>query len=387
LVTLTSLVLLGALLARFHAIVPLLVLAGILAYLMLPTVRLLHHRARLTWSGATHVSFLYLILLFVVGLTALGLGVVQQLQALFGTVQRSLVDLPQMLADLTRQPLILGPWQIDFSRLDLVPGAQSVLSAAQPLLGRASSLIASLATGALGILARAVFVLAVAYFVTIDFERLHSGWSNLSLPGYEEDLGRLRRGLERIWQAFLRGQMLIVVLTGILTGTAMTLMGVRFSVGLGVLAGMAKFVPILGPFTAGAVAALVALLQPTHWFGLSPVGHALVVVLTLVLLDQAVDYLLVPRVMGSSLNLHPIVILVGAIVAASLAGILGLLLSAPSVASIILIGRYAYRKIFDLSPWDPPIDAPAPARLPALGRLVRRGRSRTDAKTGPEPRG
>src|SRR3989304_7912980 len=66
--------------------------------------------------------------------------------------------------------------------------------------------------------------------------------------------------------------------------------------------------------------------------------------------------------MGSSLNLHPVIIIVGAIVGASLGGVIGLLLSAPATATLLLLSRYAYRKLVDLSPWDPPIDAAPPAR-------------------------
>jgi predicted PurR-regulated permease PerM len=103
-------------------------------------------------------------------------------------------------------------------------------------------------------------------------------------------------------------------------------------------------------------------------------GHAIVVVITVIVLDQAIDYVLLPRIMGSSLNLHPVIIIVGAIVGASLAGVIGLLLSAPAMATLILLSRYAYRKLVDLSPWDPPIDAtprPRPLRWPWL-RFVRR---------------
>ncbi len=66
------------------------------------------------------------------------------------------------------------------------------------------------------------------------------------------------------------------------------------------------------------------------------VTFALIVVASTTLLDQLVDYLLVPRVLGSSLNLHPVMILIGAIVGASLAGVIGLLLSAPATATLLL---------------------------------------------------
>jgi predicted PurR-regulated permease PerM len=363
LVSLTGLVLVGALLVRFRGIFPPLVVAAILTYLVLPIVSWIHRRAGLSWAFSTNVFFLALLLELIAGLAAAGLAGIQQLQGLFLTVQDFLISLPDQIAALSRQPLLLGPFVIDLSSLDLTPWVDQALASIQPLLGRVSGLLTFLATGAISLLAHLVLVLAVSYFLTLDYRRIRTGWARLSVPGAEEDLRRLQQALARIWHSFLRGQLLVVVTTGILIGSMMAVLGVRYSLALGVLFGIAKFVPIIGPFSAGVVAALVALFQPTNWLGFSPLGHAIVVVITVVILDQGIDYLLLPRIMGSSLNLHPVLVIVGAIVGASLAGVIGLLLSAPATATLLLLTRYAYRKLVDLSPWDPPIDAAPPARL------------------------
>jgi predicted PurR-regulated permease PerM len=113
----------------------------------------------------------------------------------------------------------------------------------------------------------------------------------------------------------------------------------------------------------------VALFQPGNWYGLPPLTHAILVIVCVIVMDQSIDYLLIPRLMGHSLNLHPVIILVGAIVGASLAGVLGLLLSAPSMATLLLIGRYITRKLLDQSPWDPPIDSLPAQRRPAIRAL------------------
>ena len=379
LVALTGLVLAGAVLVRFQGIIPPLVVAGILTYLVLPIVRWLHERARLSWTVATNLFFFALVLQIGAALAATGLAGIQQLQALFTTIQGFLEGLPAQIATLSQATIPLGPLQLDLSRYDLTSLVEQLLSTIQPVLGRVSGVLTTLATSALTTLAHLILVLAVAYFLTLDFRRLRRSWAGLSIPGAEEDLSRLRLALGRIWHSFLRGQLLVVLVTGILTGSLMTVLGVRFSLALGVLGGVAKFVPILGPVTAGAVAAIVALFQPSNWYGLTPLSHALVIILCVVVLDQSIDYLLLPRIMGSSLNLHPVLILVGAIVGASLAGVIGLLLSAPATATLLLLGRYTYRKLVDLSPWDPPIDASPPARQPLrpwrwLRRLFRRER-------------
>lgn len=396
LVALVGTVLAGLLLIRFQRIIPPLVVAGIATYLLLPVIRWVHERTRLGWRLATSLLFILLVLALSAGLTAAGLVVVQQLQGLFLTIQALLFDLPAQIAAWSQETIRIGPIQVDLAQFELMPLVEQALAAIQPLLGQASGVLTSVATGALETLANLVFILAVAYFLAVDFERIRSAWARLAIPGLGDDIARLRQALERIWNAFLRGQLLIVASTGVMTWILMTALGVRFAIGLGVLGGLAKFVPILGPVSAGALAALITLFQPGNWLGLSPVQHGLVIILAVFVLDQSIDYLLIPRIMGSALNVHPVLVLIGAIVGASLAGVIGLLLSAPAMATLLLLGRYAYRKLVDLSPWDPPIDAGPPQRAAAppwrwlrhgLPRLRRRERSpepRQDAGREPE---
>jgi predicted PurR-regulated permease PerM len=355
-VALTGVMVLALILIRFHTFIPLLVLALITAFLVVPIVRFLHTRTRMSWALAANLCFLLLLLILIGASTATGYAVVQQLQALFFVVQEFLLELPAQLEMLSQQSYTFGPWVLDFGQFDLAPLAEQLLSSVQPVLGQMSAIVASLATGAIEYVASLLFSLAVAYFIILDFRRFRRMVSEIYIPGYEDDFRRLRVALIRIWNAFLRGQLLIVASTGILAWIVLTILGVRFSIGLGILWGVAKFVPILGPITAGVIAGLVGLFQPYNWLGLTPFGYALLIVICVTVLDQAIDYLLVPRIMGTSLNLHPVAILLGLLVGARLAGVLGLLISAPTLASLVILGRYTYRKMFDLPPWDPPID-------------------------------
>jgi predicted PurR-regulated permease PerM len=384
LATLAGLVLVAALLVRFRSIVPLLILAGIVSYLSLPFVRALNHRAHLSWAASTNIIFIYWLALLVLGFTAAGLAVVQQLQALLGTLQGLLEGLPAQLAALSAKPVVLGPWTFSLTTENISPLVDRGLSAIEPLFSRASSVVATGAAQAVESLAGLIFVLAVSYFLTVDHDRVRSSWRGISVPRYEYDLTRLRTALAGIWNAFLRGQLLVVLVMAVLTTVLMSLLGVRFAVALGALMGVAKFVPIVGPFSAGAVAALVAVFQPANPFGLTQVGFALLVIACTTVLDQLVDYLLMPRILGGSLNLHPVIVLIGAIVGAALFGVIGLLLSAPAMATLQLLARYAYRKLVDLSPWDPPIDAMRPWTPPRLPRLKLRSK-RPDPPPGAPP--
>jgi predicted PurR-regulated permease PerM len=387
LVAFAGLAILAAVLVRFQAIVPLLIVAGIVSYLSLPFVRALHHRARLSWAASTNIIFIYWLALLVLGSTAAGLAVLQQLQALLVTLHGLLESLPGQLAALSAAPITLGPWTLSLTTANVVPLVERGLSAVEPLLTRASTVVASGAAQAVESIASLIFVLAVSYFLTVDHDRVRSSWRGINVPRYEYDLGRLRTALAGIWHAFLRGQLLIVLVMSVLMTVLMSVLGVRYAIGLGALMGVAKFVPIVGPFTAGAAAALVALFQTSNPFGLTPVAFALIVIACATILDQLVDYLLVPRILGGSLNLHPVIILVGAIVGATLFGVIGLMLSAPAMATLLLLVRYAYRKLVDLSPWDPPIDAMRPWTPPRLPRLLLKRRQRETREEPPPPTG
>ena len=375
-VSLAVLVILGAIVVRFRGIIPLLGVAIIASYLLLPVVRVIHARARLGWGLATNIVFLMVVLLLLLGTTAIGLAVTREAQGIFITLQEFLAELPRGAGDLSDKVISLGPWRLRLATFDLGSLADQALAAVQPTLTRASVLITSFAAGAIETLAKALFVLAVAYFLTLDHDRFDAAWMSFGFPGYEDDLRRLRLTLDRIWNSFLRGQLLVVAITAVIVGILLSALGVRFALALGILFGVAKFVPIVGPILAASVAALVTLFQPGHWFGFTPFGHVLAVLLLLTVADQLIDYLLLPRIMGASLNLHPVVILVGAIIGASLLGVVGLLLSAPGMATAILLGRYAYRKMFNLPPWDPPIDALSVPQPPVLPRLWLRRRAR-----------
>jgi uncharacterized protein YneF (UPF0154 family) len=78
----------------------------------------------------------------------------------------------------------------------------------------------------------------------------------------------------------------------------------------------------------------------------------IVVVVTLAV-DQVIDTLITPRIMARTLKVHPAAVLVAALIAANLLGLLGVVIAAPFLATILLLGRYVMRKMFDLDPWPP----------------------------------
>jgi predicted PurR-regulated permease PerM len=357
LVGLTGIFLAGAVVVRFRALLQLLVIAAILAFLLVPIVRLLHRRGRLSWRLSTHLVFLLLVLLLIVGFTATGLALAQEVQSLVQTVQTILLDLPGLLNSVSAMVIVLGPFRIDLAQFDLPSLAEQAMVYVRPFLGQASGVVTSLAGGAIETVVRTVFIMAAAYFFTLDQPIFGEVWKRTALPGFQYDWTRLQAALDRIWAAFLRGQIVLGLVIATVVTLGLSILGVRNALVLGLVSGLLEFIPIVGPVVAGSIAALVSFFQGSNWWGLDPLIFTLVVIAFFIVVQQLENNLLVPRILGNALSMHPVVILVAAVIGATLAGILGILLSAPTMATLILLGRYVYRKVFDLPPWDPPIDA------------------------------
>ncbi len=342
----------AALLIRFRGIIGPLILAFILSYVLHPVANRLCLATRLSWRASVNVIFLVLVVILVVLSTLTGLAVIQQLQSLVGLVQLFLTDLPELAEELSNRTYLIGPFTLDFSQFDLALVSEQLLNAVQPLLGQVGALIRTFATSAVGGLGWGIFILLIAYFVLSDSGRwFPEVLASLDIPGHQEDMRRLGRKLGRVWNEFLRGQLFLFVLSVMSSVVILTGLGVRFALGLALLSGLARFVPYVGPLSVWIVTLLVTLFQEGNYLGVTQLQYAIIVVVAQVILDQVFDNFLSPRIMGLTLGVHPAAVLVAAIVATNLIGLVGLLLAAPSLASIQLIGSYAFRKMLELDPW------------------------------------
>ncbi len=381
-VGLTLVAVIIGLVVYFRAYIGPLTLAFILSYLLHPVVAWLERHTPLSWRAAVGLVYLSLVVLLVGLLTLSGLAVVQQAQNLYAVVSDFLLTtLPRWLDRLAQHPVTLGPLRLDLSRFDLNALSQSLLASVQPLLGQLGGLLSGLATGMLQTLARLAFVLLVSYFLLAESGRVSADMFPLQIPGYQADVERLERELGYIWNAFLRGQFMVALAVGLINWVGLTVLGVRNALVLALLVMVGRFVPYLGPLVVYVVTAMMVLLQPAHPWGWEAWRHALLVIGFMMVVDQIFDSVVVPKVMGEALGVHPAAVLVGALVLARLIGVVGLLLAAPIVASLRLIGHYVLAKLRDRpDPWEglhhpkpPPAWAPWGSVRRWLGRRGGKG--------------
>ena len=306
-------------------------------------------------------------MIFLLGaLTLGGLGLVQQIESLAVLVQDNLSSLPNLIRDLSGRVYQFGPFQLDFQHLDMSQLSSQIFGIIQPLLGGTGNLVAALASGAAQFLGWALFVLLVSYFVLAESGGSRGNLLRLDIPGYSEDVRRINLELGRIWNAFLRGQFVIFILTALTYLVVMSILGVRYALGIAVLAGLARFLPYVGPFITWTTLAMVAYFQPGNMYGLNATTYTIVAVGLALLIDQIFDNLITPRIIARALRVHPAAVLVAAIVALNLLGVLGVIVAAPILATVALVWKYTMRKMLDLDPWpseDFPPASPKPSHV------------------------
>ncbi len=371
-VALTVVALVSALLIYFRSIIGPLILAFIISFLLHPVVAWSCRVFRISWKVSVNLLYLLLVVLLAALLTLTGFAIVQQATSLINFVERFLLELPAMLQNLSTQVYMIGPFQFDFTQLDLDTLATQLLNVVQPLLGQAGGLIRTFAASAANTFGWGLFVLLVSYFLLSESGQLREDMVHIEIPGYGGDIERLAEELLKIWDAFLRGQLLISLLVVISYYVLLTILGTRLTLAIALMAGLARFIPYIGPLITWTVTAIVAFLQTSNYYGLDSVQYAILVLVLCFVLDQIFDNLINPRLMGRTLGVHPAGVLIAAIIAANLIGILGLVLAAPVLATLALLGRYVIRKMFDMQPFPPTEPQPVTIEMPwvRLGRVL-----------------
>jgi len=351
-----------ALLFRFQNLIAPLLLSFVLAYLIHPLASFFNRKLRVPWRLVSTIIYLVIFLGVIALLTWGGISIFDQLQNLINYLQSIIGDLPGWLSSVISKPLQIGPWSLDLSNLkvsDLTAQFQGIITSS---LGKIGSLLGSIASGVGSTLTWTVFILLISYFIMSESSGVRTKMIKLTIPTYEADISRMGLQLSPIWNAFLRGQLIVFMVTVAWYSLLLSVLGVKYFFLLALLAGLARFVPYVGPFVAWTTYGLVALFQ-VNYFGILPFPYALIVVGSAWISDVIIDNFISPRVMSNALKIHPAAVLVMVLISARLFGFIGVLLSAPVLASLKLILTYITRKLMDVDPWEGMETYPRPEPL------------------------
>ena len=351
-ITLIIVVAVIALLIRFQFMLAPLIFAFILAYLLQPAAAWLHRKLKISWKFGVNLIYLVFVIVIIGLLIWGGLALLDQIQRLIVFLQNTSSTLPTTIQDFLQHPVVIGKTIIDLTKIDFLPAVQQLLSSVEPLLRQIANMVGSLASGAANVIVWLLFSILISYFILHEAGDRSGALFHLDMPRYAEDLKKIGHEVGSIWNAFLRRQVLIFFLTIAVYNIFLGVMGVKYFFGLALLAGLARFVPYIGPLIAWTTYGLVASFQGTTIFGMTPFGYAILIIVLAIVIDDIIDLFITPRLMADALKLHPGAVMVAALIGLNLFGIIGMILASPLLATLTLLYDYSRHKIQDEDPWD-----------------------------------
>ena len=185
------------------------IIAVLLAYFLDPVATWLAKRSPLTRGWSTFLIFITLV--GIIGGIAYGLGVafsqrIVDLAAYFLEISETL---PAQLESLTMSRVIIGPYAVDLSQVNITPLITDLTSVLSPALAQAGSVMGTVAIAAASTIWMLIIILIIAYYLLLDFGKVGSSIVDIIPHDHRDDIRRLFHETGRIWNAFLRGQTLL----------------------------------------------------------------------------------------------------------------------------------------------------------------------------------
>ncbi len=368
-----------------RSVLSLLVLASLIAMVANPTIRFLQLRLKIPRRGAVAITYLLAsILILIIPFVllppivsavnfVLHLNYAELINTFKLGAETSLIQLRdnglrilgiKIVVDQIVNP-ILGAVQ---NVAPFTPQEPASLTALFSSLGQALTRSVGLVLGAAGSIGTAVvsffLMILASIFLSEDAYKMRDLIVNNLPPAYQPEIDSLLFRLRNTWNSFLLGQGALMLFVVVLVWLGATILGLPGALALGIVAGILELLPNLGPFLAVIPAAVIALTQGSTHFALSNWVFTLIVIGFYVAVRQIENLVIVPRLMGRAVKLHPLVVILGFFVGAASFGILGAILSTPVIASMKEIVRYLYMKIRGL-----PVEVEIPVQPAPFGSL------------------
>lgn len=250
---------------------------------------------------------------------------------LVGQFERIAEKAPDAFAQLRdfAAPYLEGLGARSASGETLPPWVERLLGHVETVLRAAVSGVSGLSRGVTRVvqwLGMVVLTPVLAYYLLVDWDRIRDGVAGLVPPRFRPTADKLNTDIQEILPRYLRGQFVVAGIQVVLYSLGFFLAGLEEALALGFLAGIFSLVPVLGFWLTVVVTVLSALI------GADPLGTLIKVAITLGVVQFLEGQVLVPRIQGTGLGLHPFLVLLGVLSFGMLFGFVGVLLAVPALA-------------------------------------------------------
>jgi predicted PurR-regulated permease PerM len=305
-------------LVGFSQILLILFLAWLLAFVMSPVAGFFEERLPISRGVAVGISYLLALVLLGFVLFTTGAAITQQLAQATANFPETATKIEATLAD---YQAALG---LDRLQIDLVALFHSAQNQAGNLAGAIFAQAQEIAGATLATLGSLFLILILSLYMVIDSERLRGKLNRIVPRQFSDEMQILETSVARAFGGFLRAQLILAVIQALLVAIVGTIFGIPYLFLVGTLSALAMVIPFFGPPLALIPPIVAAWIYTPDTFIFSA--------LILVAVQTVVVNWLQPRLMRDSLGMHPILVLVGLLVGAQVAGVWGALFGIPVIA-------------------------------------------------------
>ena len=301
-------------------------LGGAIAYVLDPVADRLEAMG-LSRRLATAIITIICVLVFVVMALLVVPTLVNQAISLFETAPQLARDFTNFLTE--RFPSLLDEGST--LRASITSVGAAVQERGGQLLQTALASFASI----LNIIILFVIVPVVAVYMLMDWDRMVAAVDGMLPRDHAPTIRHLAREIDRTLASFVRGMGTVCLILGTYYAIALMLVGLQFGLVVGFVAGVVTFIPYLGALIGGALAIGLALFQ--FWGDWVSIG----LVAGIFALGQVIEgNVLTPKLVGSSVGLHPVWLILALSAFGTLFGFVGMLVAVPVAAAIGVIARF-----------------------------------------------
>jgi len=377
------------------------IFAALLTFIVHPIIKFFQRRFKMRRGGATLVTYL-LVLVLIILIPLLIIPEIVEAVQFIATID--FVELAQNLSDwlelqtqaIATIPLVGSSLASSLNELARILGdigsetpqsTSSIDVSFQNIGGRLTKTINFLVSvfgPLISIATTVVFTLLISLHMSLSIDLIKSGIQKLIPPAYKTEITDLIRQVILIWKSFLRGQMALMVVVGVIVYIGNLILGTPQALLLGILAGLLEVIPSLGPIIATIPAVILALFFGSSHLPVENWVFALIVIAVYVLVQVIENQLLVPYILGDAVDLPPLIVIIGVVIGGSAFGILGVFLATPVISTGREIFMYLYDKILEPPP-EPEIIEEKPSLMETIrGYTARLPRPHLRRKTEPE---
>ena len=178
----------------------------------------------------------------------------------------------------------------------------------------------------------------LTFYLLRDWDSIVKRLGALVPRANRETVFKLARDTDDVLGAFLRGQILVMLSLSIIYSAGLTLVGLKYAIAIGVVAGLVSFVPYLGFVFGIGLASLTVAMEP------NPLWMLAGVVATFTIAQLIEGSFLTPKLVGDRIGLHPVIVIFSIAAGGQLFGFFGILLALPAAAALSVLVRFAYSR-------------------------------------------